>query len=189
MSRTTLRYPEGTEQVGTARVREDMTVGTGYASRQLQKLTGIPPNNTFDDFIDTQPAVQSLVPQSSGLKAPARPKAPKGPRASKYGNTKCESGGHKFDSKREMMRWHDLIQMQARGEIFDLELQVPFVLEPAAIVGGKKCKARVYIADFVYENAAGKQIVEDVKGMKTAMYSFKKHQMKTHLNIDIVEIK
>lgn len=178
MSRTKLRYPEGTETVGTARVREPIVTPMTAAQRAIYKLTGNPPQSSaLDEPIDP------LDPFAFAPPVPA--KAKKKP---KYGNQKCESGGIKFDSKAEMKRWHELVQMQARGEIFDLELQVPFVLEPAAIVGGKKVKARVYIADFVYEDSTGKQVVEDVKGVKTAIYSYKKHQMKTHLNIDIVEI-
>jgi hypothetical protein len=184
-SRTTLRYPEGTKEVGTARVREDTTVGRSFAEREIRRRIGSLPNSEFDDIAAGVP-VNSLAPSA---KAPARPKAPAKPRASKFGNQKCESGGIKFASKGEMMRWHDLIQMQARGEIFDLELQVPFVLAPAAIVGGKKAKARTYVADFVYEKASGERVVEDFKGMRTAMYLFKKHLMKTVLGIEILEVK
>lgn len=187
-SRTTLRYPEGTTKVGTSRVREDTTVGRSFAEREIHRRTGMQPTSEFDDIAAGAP-VKSLAPSS---KSPVRPKAPAKPRApgaSKYGNQKCESGGVKFASKGEMMRWHDLVQMQARGEIFDLELQVPFVLAPAAIVGGKNVKARTYVADFVYEKSCGERVVEDFKGMRTAMYLFKRHLMKTVLGIDIVETK
>lgn len=189
-SRTTLRYPEGTKEVGTARVREDLTVGRSFAEREIHRRTGMQPNSEFDDIAAGSP-VKSLAPAPRAAQ-PARPKAPAKPRApgaSKYGNQKCESGGVKFDSKREMMRWHDLVQMQARGEIFDLELQVPFVLAPAATIAGRKVRPRTYVADFVYELASGERVVEDVKGMKTAMYLFKRHLMKTILGIEILETK
>jgi hypothetical protein len=37
---TSLRYPEGTKAVGTARVREDRTVGRSFAERELMRRTG-----------------------------------------------------------------------------------------------------------------------------------------------------
>ncbi|WP_406868471.1 DUF1064 domain-containing protein [Paraburkholderia fungorum] len=115
------------------------------------------------------------VPEPLG-KALKRLTKPAAPRKSKYGNQKCESGGVKFDSKREMMRWHDLIQMQARGEISELELQVPFVLAPAVVIGGRKRPPLRYIADFVYVKAGeDAQTVEDVKGRITEGYRIKRH--------------
>ena len=186
MTSRTLRFEEGTKVVGTARVREDLTVGRSFAEREIHRRTGAQPNSEFDDIAAGVP-VESLAPRA---KSPAKPKGPTKPRkpgASKYGNERCESGGIKFSSRREMMRWHDLLQMQVRGEISELEMQVPFVLAPAAIVAGKKRTARTYVADFVYETAGGVRVVEDVKGMKTPMYMFKRHLMKTVLGIDILE--
>lgn len=182
-SRTTLRYPEGTKEVGTARVREDLTVGRSFAEREIHRRTGVQPTSEFDD-IAVGPPVKSLAPT-----APARPKAPAKPRASKYGNTPCESGGIKFDSKREMMRWHDLVQMQVRGEISELEMQVPFVLVPACVINGRKKPALRYIADFVYfKRGEETQTIEDVKGQLTQVYKIKRHLMAAR-GLTIVEVK
>jgi hypothetical protein len=187
-SRTTLRYPEGTKDVGTARVREDLTVGRSFAEREIHRRTGAQPTSEFDDIAAGAP-VKSLAPSA---KAPARPKAPAKPRApgaSKYSNQKCESGGIKFDSKREMMRWHDLVQMQVRGEISDLEVQVPFVLAPACVINGRKKPALRYIADFVYFKRDEEiQTIEDVKGQLTQAYKIKRHLMAAR-GLTIVEVK
>jgi hypothetical protein len=106
---------------------------------------------------------------------------------SKYRNEKCESGGIKFDSKREMARWHVLVQMQARGEISELELQVPYVLAPAAVINGRKRPALRYVADFVYEKN-GETVIEDVKGRITEGYRIKRHLMAAR-GLTIVEVK
>lgn len=49
---TSLRYPEGTKTVGTARVREDKTVGRSFAERELMRRTGNAPHSTFDEVAD-----------------------------------------------------------------------------------------------------------------------------------------
>lgn len=118
---------------------------------------------------------------------PAPPVAKR--KGSKYRNTPCERDGIRFDSLREADRWAQLEQMLAAGVIRNLRRQVPFVLAPAAIVAGGKCKQRVYVADSVYEIATGETVVEDVKGMLTPMYRFKRHLMKTIHGIDILEVR
>ena len=168
--------PPGTTMVGTARVRDDTRPTMTTAQRRIYEKTGNPPQTSALDDSDDPFAAQPVL-----MAAPKKP--------AKYRNTKCEHNGIKFDSKREMARWHELVQMQARGEISDLRLQVPFQLAGPAVVAGKKRRAREYVADFVYVTAAGEIVVEDVKGMLTPMYQFKRHLMKTVHNIDIVEIK
>lgn len=198
---TSLRIAEGTKTVGTARVREDKSVGRSFAERELMRLTGNAPHSTFDEVADgvgaeaiaRSVAGSAKVAASIGKPAPlgavikrlTKPAGPKRP--SKYGNTKCESGGVKFASKAEMMRWHDLVQMQARGEISELELQVPFVLAPAVVIGGRKRPALRYVADFVYDTPHG-TVVEDVKGRVTEGYRIKRHLMAAR-GITIQEIK
>lgn len=201
-SRTTLRYPEGTTTVGTARVREDTTVGRSYAERELMRRNGGKPNGEFDEIADGVDAgakaiassvassaavaggIGQATPMGKTLKRLTKPAAPK---KSKYGNEKCTSGGIKFDSKREMMRWHDLVQMQVRGEISELELQVPFILDEAFEFKGEKFRAEKYIADFVYEKD-GQTVIEDVKGVRTREFRRKRRQMAKR-GLTIVEIK
>jgi hypothetical protein len=191
-----LRYPEGTTKVGTARVREDKTIGRSFAERELMRRTGNAPHSTFDEVAD---GISASVKASAAIAAQIGQPAPLEnaikrltktagtAKAPKYRNQKCESGGIKFDSKREMMRWHDLMQMQVRGEISDLELQVPFVLAEPVVIAGRKRPALRYVADFVYEQD-GKTIVEDVKGRVTEGYRIKRHLMAAR-GITIKEVK
>lgn len=117
-------------------------------------------------------------------------KVPTTPRAAKYGNVKVEHDGIKFDSKREAKRYRELVAMQARGEIAELERQVVFVLAAAVVIGGRKRPALRYVADFVYERAGDeRQTIEDVKGRITEGYRIKRHLMKAVHGLDIVEIK
>jgi hypothetical protein len=71
-TRTTLRYPEGTKEVGTARVREDMTVGRSFAEREIHRRTGAQPNSEVEEIMACTEPAKSL--------APAPPKKPASPR-------------------------------------------------------------------------------------------------------------
>ena len=92
------------------------------------------------------------------------------PRA-KYRNKKTVIDGEKFDSKAEAERYVALKRMQEGSLIFDLKCQVPFVLE---VNRHLICK---YVADFVYIDADGNGVVEDVKGFRTKDYLLKKKLM------------
>ncbi|MFX1675183.1 DUF1064 domain-containing protein [Paraburkholderia sp. A2WS-5] len=110
-------------------------------------------------------------------------------RTSKYGNVKVEHEGLKFDSKRELKRYQELIVMQERGEIAELERQVVFVLAAAVVIDGRKRPALRYVADFVYERpGVDGQIVEDAKGRVTEGYRIKRHLMKAVHGLDIMEV-
>jgi hypothetical protein len=174
--------PEGTKNVGTARVREDRTVGASYAQRELMRRIGNQPASQFDDIAAGYDpfADAPLMPQ------PAK-KLPK------YRNTKCEHNGIKFDSQKEMTRWFHLIHLQAAGRIRDLRLQVPYVLTARKQRDdGSWERASRYVADFVYFDVdAGKEVVEDVKSVatrKNRAYVEKRKQMLAVHNISIKEI-
>lgn len=84
----------------------------------------------------------------------------------KYKNIRCEVDGIRFDSRKEANHYCELKLLEKAGAITDLKLQVKFTLH-----AGIK-----YIADFTYtEN--GKTIIEDVKGVRTAVYRLKKKLM------------
>ena len=101
-------------------------------------------------------------------------------RRSKYGAVKTVSGGIKFDSKAEAARHSVLRLMECAGVISDLKLQVKYDIK---INGTQVC---TYKADFVYtEN--GKEVVEDVKGMKTPVYNLKKKMMRAAFGVIIFE--
>ena len=101
----------------------------------------------------------------------------------KYYNKKTVVDGHTFDSRKEARRYRDLKIMERAGVISNLQLQVPFVLFKHSQYG----RVVKYIADFVYEEN-GKQVVEDVKGVRTPVYKLKKRVMAELLGIVIQEI-
>jgi hypothetical protein len=102
-------------------------------------------------------------------------------RRSKFGNHKTVVDGIKFDSKAEATRYSVLKVLQAAGVVADLRLQVPYEL---AVNGLKVCR---YIADFVY-TIDGKEVVEDVKGVRTPEYQLKRKLMLAVFGIEIQEI-
>ena len=101
---------------------------------------------------------------------------------SKYGNKKCEYLGLKFDSIGERDRYIFLLDCQSRGKIGYLQLQVPFELCVNETI---ICK---YVADFVYCKD-GREIVEDFKGIETAVFKNKKKLMKAIHGIDVKVVK
>lgn len=99
---------------------------------------------------------------------------------SKYGAKKTVVDGITFDSQAEAARYGVLKIVQASGLITDLRLQVPYQI---TVNGKKVCR---YVADFVYSEN-GKEVVEDVKGMKTPVYNLKKKLMEAVFGVVIFE--
>jgi hypothetical protein len=109
-------------------------------------------------------------------------------RRSKFGAIKTVVDGVTFDSKGEAERYKDLKHLEKAGDIRDLKLQVAYELVPAVILNGRKKPAMKYIADYVYFDVRkDKEIVEDFKGVRTAIFIAKKHLMKWRHNIEILE--
>lgn len=118
----------------------------------------------------------------------------------KYRAKKTEVDGILFDSKREATRYIYLRDAQKRGEISNLRMQVKYLLIPAQYeqdrtgrmagrIRGRLLEREVsYIADFVYINEDGEEVVEDVKGMRTAAYTIKRKLMLKVYGIRIVEV-
>jgi hypothetical protein len=98
----------------------------------------------------------------------------------KYGAVKTELDGYIFDSKAEAARYRALILLEKAGQIECLIVHpvFPFIHDGKTI-----CK---YEADFSYYEDE-RRIIEDVKGVKTAVYKLKKKMMKIFYNIDILE--
>lgn len=93
---------------------------------------------------------------------------------SKYHATKTVVDGITFDSKREAKRYSELKLMERAGVIKELRRQVRYELIPAFDVAGKHYRPTSYVADFVYvDTKTGKEVVEDVKGMRTPLYRVK----------------
>lgn len=103
---------------------------------------------------------------------------------SKYGNKKKEVDGRTFDSGREAKRYQELLALQAGGFISELKCQRPV----ACVVNNfHVCD---YIADFVYLNAKGVEIHEDVKSVatqKNPVYRIKKKLVLACTGIQILE--
>ena len=121
----------------------------------------------------------------------------------KYGNTKVEYDGIKFDSKREMQRYLVLKDAESKGVITNLVLQPKFELIPAVRetyikhlkTKDKECErtlqlAITYTADFSYY-FGNEYVVEDCKISKTLQpkeYVLKKKMMLALKGIKIKEI-
>lgn len=116
------------------------------------------------------------------------------PKRSKYGNVKTKLSGVVHASKKQGLRWVLLKQWERDGKIMELRREVPYRLE----VNGKLiCK---YIADHVYWEVAKhvvtpygpgtsyREVCEDVKGFKTAIYRLKKKLMLACHGIEISEV-
>lgn len=113
---------------------------------------------------------------------------------SKYHNRKVTVDGITFDSVKEANRYKELKVLERAGLVHDLQLQVKFKLIPAqrewtdeTTASGKPKKGKIlehecsYVADFVYKNRYGLQVVEDVKGYKKgeayALFAIKRKLM------------
>lgn len=120
---------------------------------------------------------------------------------SKYGNKKTKASGKVFDSRRERGRYYTLQTLEKAGEISDLRLQVPFEIIPAIYetvevqlktktkqVQKLVQRAAHYVADFVYKDKDGNEVVEDAKGFRTPEYLLKKKMMRAFLGITIKEV-
>ena len=109
---------------------------------------------------------------------------------SKYGNTKVEVNGVKYDSKKEAKKAEELEMQERLGIISNLERQKKFVLQPSFKFAGHTIREIAYVADFVYmEN--GTQVVMDVKSPITRanpVYKIKKKMMMYVHGIEVKEV-
>lgn len=91
---------------------------------------------------------------------------------SKYRARKTTVDGITFDSRKEANRYLVLKGMEEDGVIENLHRQVRYELVPAFDVDGRHYRPVYYVADFVYVED-GKEVVEDVKGVRTDVYKLK----------------
>lgn len=103
----------------------------------------------------------------------------------KYGAVRTEVDGISFHSAKEAKRYGELKLLEKAGEIKDLELQPRFELL-ASSPEYQQISVGEYIADFRYrermvwlagtehETVSWKEVIEDVKGMRTPVYRLKK---------------
>ena len=108
-----------------------------------------------------------------------------GKRRHKYGAKPVTVDGIRFASKAEAHRYRQLLLLEKAGEIAGLYLQPRYELH-----AGESLKAiGAYVADFSYTDVrAGLVVVEDVKGMQTPLYKWKKRHMRAQYGIEIREV-
>lgn len=91
-------------------------------------------------------------------------------RRSKYNAKPVEFDGIRFDSTAEYHRWQELKLLERNGDIENLEVHPRFCIHPGD--KSRRIKPIWYEADFKYmEN--GVWVVEDVKGIRTAVFDLK----------------
>src|SRR5215469_10960241 len=103
------------------------------------------------------------------------------PRGHKYHAKAVTIDGIRFASTREGKRYAELKLLAKAGEINGLTLQPEFDFK----VNG--AKIFTYIADFSYFEKE-REVIEDVKGVRTAVYRLKKRLIEAYHNIEIVEV-
>lgn len=103
--------------------------------------------------------------------------------SSKYHNQRTEHKGIQFDSRKEKARYQELLYMERAGLISNLELQPRYDL----VVN--EHKLGFYRGDFRYVDVAtGAVVLEDCKGVRTAVYMLKKKLVKALYGVEISEV-
>jgi hypothetical protein len=107
---------------------------------------------------------------------------------SKYRAVPTVVDGIRFHSKREAARYVELKLLERVGEIQGLGVQPGFPL--CAPTKGDHLPSTIgnYFADFIYRTRDGKTVIEDVKGMRTPLYKWKKKHCETQYGIEIREV-
>lgn len=82
--------------------------------------------------------------------------------------------GITFDSRKEANYYCELKMLKQAGEVLEIELQVPYELQPKYWYKGKAIRAIKYVADFRVTYADGHIEVIDTKGVRTEAYKIKK---------------
>jgi hypothetical protein len=129
----------------------------------------------WDGWADFDPAAHERAVREQGN--PTR-------KPQKYHAQPVTVDGIRFASKREARRWEELKVLERAGQIKHLERQPPILLHaPGGIVVGK------YLADFRYFDCEkNRTIVEDSKGVRTAIYRWKARHVTAEYGITIQEV-
>lgn len=102
---------------------------------------------------------------------------------SKYNNRRVRADGHTFDSAAEHRRYQELRLLESQGMLEQLSVHPKFALHVNGV------KVADYVADFSYLDAeTGALVVEDVKGVRTAVYRLKRKLLRAIHEIEITEI-
>jgi hypothetical protein len=113
---------------------------------------------------------------------------------SKYGAVPTVSHGIRFHSAAEARRYDELLLLARAERITHLVIQPRFDLWAACpMENGRRDIVCVgtYVADFQYrdQDAGGRTVVEDVKGMKTPLYKLKKKIAEACYAMEIREVR
>lgn len=109
-----------------------------------------------------------------------------GTRPTKYRAIRTTVDGVTFASKAEAARYGELKLLAAHGSVRNLELQPVFQIVVNGVRVGK------YLADFRYELREGsgwRTVVEDVKGVETALYRLKAKLVRAIHGVEIVLVR
>lgn len=104
---------------------------------------------------------------------------------SKYGAVPKTIDNVRFQSTAEARRYLKLKLLLKAGTITDLELQPRFPLHVTNDTG--RVHVGTYVGDFSYREA-GQRVIEDVKGVRTAMYRLKRKMVEAEYGITITEV-
>jgi hypothetical protein len=115
---------------------------------------------------------------------------------SKYSAIPTWVDGIRFASAREARRYGELRLLERAGQIWDLTLQPAFELHAQIVRPWGSCgpiaavpdaRVGIYRADFAYATKEG-TVVEDVKGVRTSLYQWKKKHVELEYGVRIVEV-
>jgi hypothetical protein len=106
------------------------------------------------------------------------------PRRSKFGNRATVVDGIRFASQAEARRWSELQMLERAGQIHGLRRQPRY---PLHALGGDLVGH--YVGDFEFSEPGRGVVTEDVKGMRTQTYDWKKRHFEAEYRRPIVEIK
>lgn len=107
-------------------------------------------------------------------------------RRQKFNAEPTDVDGFRFASQREAGRYVTLAIEQRVGDIRGLEIQPQFALHVHRPDGVLVCIGR-YVADFAYERN-GQRVIEDAKGMRTPLYTWKRNHVTAEYGITVVEV-
>lgn len=105
------------------------------------------------------------------------------PRAHKFGAVRTAVDGLAFASRAEAARYQELTLLAQLGTIRNLRLQTKWPLMVNGITIGS------YVSDFDYLEGEIEELkVEDVKGVRTPLYRFKRKHFEAQYGITIIEV-
>lgn len=108
---------------------------------------------------------------------------------SKYNAKRCEADGISFDSMAERDRYLELKLLEKAGKISALAIHTRWPLDAQCAGRNGLITVGYYVDDFSYVSPVGPpRVVEDVKGVRTALYNWKRKHFEAQYGIKITEI-